>query len=193
MKTNNKIKLKQLTINNQPVIQIHDNEYFIPDYFISINPHKINSNDNLLLKTYKDSVMKFYKKVLGNNFYKKTSRQYKQMFVIEFGKLQDIQKVPHLHILLQSKDENNVIDFVNFVMERLKKKYNPDIDVNDYQLQAIQPKDYEVKLGYMLKEEHSKLYTHLDLMNNTELLITKESNVIHQHKNIKPKEEETRN
>lgn len=115
------------------------------------------------------------------------------MFVIEFGKLQDIQKVPHLHILLQSKDEGNVKDFVRFVMMRLKEKYNHDIDLQDYKLEEIQPKDYAVKLGYMLKEEHSQLYTHLDLMNHTELLITKESNVIYQHQNIKLEEEETTN
>lgn len=122
--------------------------------FYTINPHINNLSMNRLLSDFRYTLQKYYRKQLGQRYYKKKSRQFKIGIFPEVGNRE--MKQPHLHMLIDIP-MNAVNYFRYFVSTNLKATY-PSLTDN---LQEV--KDKPVQLwSYCLKED-SNILTNEDL------------------------------
>jgi len=138
---------------------------FKPDYWITINPKFINSNDNLILNTYKNSIIKYYKNQLGNDFNKKKELQMEQEYCLEYGKLAEYGiRQPHLHILIKSNKHNDIDKFIDFLYRQFRK-ITKNMSIEMSKLDSL--KDTVIKGNYIEKEGSrvmpSKIFTHFTL------------------------------
>ena len=147
-------KMKEKEFNNK----------FIPDYWITINPFQVNSNDKLILKAYNDAIIKYYKKQLGKRFYEKKQIQLEQMYCLENGKLVDFGiRQPHLHILLKMNEYNNLpklLDFLSMIFKRRFRKSSIKVEEVDKQEGITKEFYIEKESG---RQFPSKLFTHFTL------------------------------
>lgn len=143
----------------------HFIDKFKPDYWITINPKLVNTNDNLILDTYKHAIIKYYKNQLGNDFYKKKEQQMEQQYCLEYGKLVKYGiRQPHLHILITSNKYNDIDKLIDFLYRQFRKITN-ELSIDMSIIPTL--KDIIIKSDYTDKETDnqipSKLFTHFTL------------------------------
>lgn len=122
--------------------------------YYTLNPHINNLSMNKLKSDFRYCLQKYYRKFLGQRYYKHKDKQYKIAIFPEVGKREI--KEPHLHMLVELP-LNEMKGFHKFITENMKKIYTSLTD--NLQVEYGTP----VKLWeYNLKEDF-EIITKTDL------------------------------
>lgn len=129
----------------------------IYEQHLIINPHIINYDEDKLLWIFRKYLIRFYKKELGQYFYKMIDKQIAMDINVEYEdewmKLTG-EKHTHLHIIIQHND----LDMLNRLHNYMKKelvRYFPNIE---YYVKNIDTAEYRTNCyNYVCKENHTKL------------------------------------
>ncbi len=116
---------------------------------VVIHPNRENQDEKELIEIFRKSLIKFYRKDLGQYFNKKIDKQLPFMMSIEYGDLYPIEKHTHLHLLLQSDNEERLLKYHD-VMETILKESYPSLI---YFVKRIDTPEYRFYVyNYILKE-----------------------------------------
>lgn len=126
---------------------------FVPNTFMTFNPHQTNCSAMYLAYYFRDNLKKYYSQpnVLGKRFNKRRDEQYKLVIFFENGEDRDTEKHPHLHILTELKLEQ-AIPFYNFLLDGMSKNYV--FMTGDLSMIEDKPQDLLNVWGYCDKEQY---------------------------------------
>lgn len=122
--------------------------------FLTINPHQKHTSKTTLIDNFNFALKRYYRKMLGQRFYKHKDKQFTIGLFPEYG-----TQHPHIHSIIEIAEEK--IDyFCNFIVEQMKKTY-PSLTF-DTQIVKDTEEDLIKVIKYCIKEGNEFL-TNQDL------------------------------
>ena len=129
------------------------------DIFFTINPHIKNLSKNKLIIQFNNALKRYYRKELGQRYYKHKDKQYQLSLYPQFGKREI--KETHLHLIIKAPS-NKFMSFCEFIINEMKALYKG----LTFDIQSIKqtPLDYIKVWTYCLREDN-EIITNQDLYN----------------------------
>lgn len=159
----------ELTNAQQNLIQRLYYNGFKPNMFVSLNHHIVNLSQMNLVCHFKEALKTYYSCTFGCHFNKKKDQQYPLIAFLENGKIRDIEKHPHLHVLAEVP-QDKADDFIDTIRTKMRFYY-PSTSVHVQNI-TDRPFDMLSCWTYSDKEQveskhnpsliHNKIFTHKD-------------------------------